>query len=89
MVIVSRKIRLRTAEHISTCNTESLINSLKRVINLYARGGYTGDVIMMDQEFKKLKEKLGLIEVNTTVACEHIGEIKRSSRTAQEPTRTI
>ncbi len=68
MVTNSRKILLRTAEHLLTRTAESLINSLKRVINLYARGGYTVDLIMMDQEFEKLKEKLELIEVNTTAA---------------------
>ena len=68
MVTIWRKIRLRTAEHLLTRTAESLINSLKRVINLYARGGYTVDLIMMDQEFEKLKEKLELIEVNTTAA---------------------
>ncbi len=41
------------------------------------------DLIMMDQEFKKLKDKLELIKINTTVAREHVGEIKRSNRTVQ------
>ncbi len=68
MVTISRKIRLQIAEHLSTCTTESLTNSLKCVINLYTRGGYTVKLILMDREFKKLKEKLGLIEVNTTAA---------------------
>ncbi len=79
MVTIYRKIRLRRSEHLSAHTTESLTNSLKRVINLYARGGYTIDLIMMDQEFEKLKEKLGLIEVNTTAACKHIGEIEHSN----------
>ena len=89
MVTISRKIRLRTAEHLSTRTAEPLTNSLKCVINLYARGGYTVDLIMTDQEFEKLKEKLGLIEVNTTAAREHVGEIKRSNRTVQERSRAI
>ena len=48
-------------EHLSTRTAELLINSLKHVINLYMRGGYTVNLIIMDQEFEKLKEKLGLI----------------------------
>ncbi len=68
MVTISRKIQLRTAEHLLTRTAESLINSLKRVINLYTRGGHIVDLIMMDQEFKKLNEKLEIIEVNTTAA---------------------
>ncbi len=78
MVTISRKIRLQTAEHLSTPTAESLTNSLKRVINLYARGGYIVDLIMMDQEFEKSKEKLGLIKVNTTAAREYVGKIERS-----------
>ncbi len=34
VVTISRKIRLRTVEHISTHIAESLLNSLKCVINL-------------------------------------------------------
>ncbi len=58
MVTISRKIQLRTADHLITCTAESLTNSLTCVINLYARGGYTVNLIMMDQEFVKLREKL-------------------------------
>ncbi len=89
MVTISRKIRLRTAEHLSTLTVESLTNSLKRVINLYARGGYTVDLIMMDQEFEKLKDKLELIKVNTTAAQEQVGKIERSNCTVQERSRAI
>ncbi len=47
------------------------------------------DLIMMDQEFEKLQEKLGVIEVNTTAACKHVGEIERSNRMVQEQSRAI
>ncbi len=73
MVTISIKIRLRTTEHISGSTIESLTNSLKCVIDLYARGGYTVELILIDQEFEKLKENLGLIEVNTTAAHKHVG----------------
>ena len=59
------------------------------MIKLYARGGYTIDLIMMDQEFEKLEGKLGLIEINTTTACKHVGETERSNRTVQERSRAI
>ncbi len=47
------------------------------------------DLIMMDQEFQKLKKKLDLVKVNTTTAREHVGKIKRSNRTVQERSRAI
>ncbi len=43
----------------------------------------------MDQEFEKLKEKIGLIEINTTAARKHVGEIERSNRMIQERSRAI
>ncbi len=39
MVTISRKIRLRTAEHISTHTTESLINSLNMLLTFMQEGG--------------------------------------------------
>ncbi len=59
------------------------------MIGLYTREGYTVDLIMKDQEFEKLKEKLGLIEVNTTAAREHVGKIESSNQTVQERSRAI
>ena len=31
----------------------------------------------MDMEFKKVKDELGLVDVNTTAAREHVAEIER------------
>ena len=44
---------------------------------------------MMDQEFEKLERDLGIIEINTTTAREHVGEIKRSNITVKEHCRAI
>ncbi len=46
-------------------------------------------MILMDQDFEKLREKLGLIEVNTTAACKYVGKTKRSNQTVQERSRAI
>ena len=44
---------------------------------------------MMDMEFEKLKDTPGmeLIDVNTTAACEHVGEIERAIRRIKERAR--
>ena len=48
------------------------------------------NMIMADQEFKKLEESLGkLVQFNTAAAREHVGEIKRSNRTTQERARAV
>jgi len=36
--------------------------------------------ILMDQEFDKVKDKMPSVEVNTTAAREHAGEIERGIR---------
>jgi hypothetical protein len=43
----------------------------------------------MDQEFDKVKEKIDLVEINTTAAREHIGEIKQFIRTIKEWSRAL
>ena len=46
---------------------------------------------MMDMEFEKLKDTPGmeLIDVNTTTAREHVGEIKRAIRIIKEQARYV
>ncbi len=89
LLTISRKIRLRTVDHIATYTTASLLISLKEVINLYVRGGYTVNLILMDQVFVKLEGELGIVEINTDAAREHAWEIKRSNRATKEQCRKL
>ena len=43
----------------------------------------------MDMEFQKIKDDMGLVDVNTTAAREHVAEIKRSIRLVKERSRCI
>ena len=54
--ILSTKIRRVTAEHITTRTSKQLVNSLSKVVSIYARGGFLVNIILMDQEFDKVKE---------------------------------
>ena len=54
LVILSRKIRSQTSEHIPNQNSVSLGSSLKKVIQMYGRGGFVVNLIMANQEFEKL-----------------------------------
>ena len=89
MVTFSRKIGLRTVKFIPNRTVATLIGALKKVINLYARGGYIVTLIMMDQEFKKIVGTLRPVGINTTASREHVGEIERSNRTVKEQVRSI
>ena len=84
-----RKIKLRTVEHIQSRTVASLSKALTKVLKLYARGGFVVNLIMMDGEFAKLESSYELVEINTTAAREHAGEIERSVRTIKECGRSI
>jgi len=43
----------------------------------------------MDQEFDKVENEIGLVEVNTSAAREHVGEIERMIRVIKERARGI
>ena len=48
------------------------LNLLKKVLLLYARGGYIDKLALMDKEFNVVKEHLPFLEINTTAAREHV-----------------
>ena len=86
LVSLSRGIRLYTCEHVPNRKAKQLAKSLRRIVNLYARGVFTVRTIMMDTYFEKVKEQKGmeLVDVNTTAARKHVGEIKRGVRYLKE-----
>ena len=43
----------------------------------------------MDMEFKKIKDDMGLVDVNTTVAREHMAEIERGICLLKERSRCV
>ena len=47
------------------------------------------NLIMMDQVFATLESEFDIVEINTTAAREHVGEIERSIRTIKERGRSI
>ena len=80
LITLSRKIRLGALEHIPNSTAALLGSSLKKVMQMYGRGGFAVNLIMADQEFEKLQDSLGpIVEINTAAALEHMGEIERSN----------
>ena len=57
LITLSRRIKLYTVEHIPNRTGPVLANSLKKILNVYTRGGYMVKVILMDMEFEKLSTK--------------------------------
>ena len=87
LTTISRKIKLRPAEYIQTQNAELLNSSLTKVVDMNAREGFVVNLILMDQEFDKLKSKTVLVEINAATAWEQVGEIEQSIHTVKEGSR--
>ena len=80
LVSFSRNIKFRTAECVPRRTAKLLAKSIKKVISLYARGGFLVNLALMDKEFDKVQEHIPFLQINTTAAREHVGEIEREIR---------
>jgi hypothetical protein len=81
LTTLSWKLQLSTVEQLPSRTATQLSNSLIKIVKLYARTGFIVKVIMMDQEFDKVEDACNMVEINTTAAREHVGEIERFIRT--------
>jgi hypothetical protein len=77
LVTSSRGISLVTIECLKSRTAKRLINTLEKVTRIYKKAGFIVQTALMDMEFKKLRDKLPNVILNTTAAREHVGEIKR------------
>ena len=84
LVTLSRDIRLFTAELLPSRTAKQLSSSLNNIVKFYARGGFVVRLVLMDMEFEKIKHIFDKVEVNTTAAREHVGEIERGIRLMKE-----
>ena len=75
-VTYSKKIKFLTVEYLPQRTAKQLANALRKVIFLYARGGFFVRHAMMDMEFEKVKDLVPLVKVNTAAAREHVGLIE-------------
>ena len=89
LVTLSRNIRLFTVELLPSRTAKQLSSSLNKIVKIYARGGYIVRLILMDMEFEKVKSEMDSVEINTTAAREHVGEIERGIRTLKERCRCV
>ena len=64
-------------------------SSITKVVNLYARGGFVINIVLMDQEFDKIVDEVSKLEINTAAARENVGEIERAICTMKERSRAV
>jgi hypothetical protein len=68
LVSASRGLILLTAEHTPSRTAKNLAEGIRRIMDLYARGGFQVGTILMDNEFESLRSLVPIIVVNTTAA---------------------
>ena len=78
------KIKFTTVEFLPRRTARQLANSLKKVLYLYAQGGFIVRLCLMDREFEPVKDLVPIVEINTTAAREHVGLIQRRIRVVKE-----
>ena len=71
------KITLVTAEYMPSRKVGQLGKSLRKMVKLYAKGGFIVRLALMDKKFDKVEDLVDLLETNTTAAREHVGKIER------------
>jgi hypothetical protein len=89
LMTVSQRIKFITVEHVPIRTAKSLAKHIDRVVNVYARAGFTVRTILMDGEFEKMKDLVPQLECNTTATKEHVSEAEQGIRTIKERTRGL
>ena len=76
LVTFSQNIRLITCKYVPTSTTGQLAKYLMKTVKLYARGRFVTCLFFIDMEFEKVKDKVGMLEVNITAAQDHVIDIE-------------
>jgi hypothetical protein len=89
LLSMARGLNLVTAEHMPTRTAKQLAAGIVRVMDLYSRGGFQVGMVLMDNEFEKLRNLVPVLAVNMTAAKEHVPEVERRIRLIKERCRGI
>ena len=89
LMTISRRIKFITSEYVPMRTAKSLAKHIDRVVNVYARAGFTVRTILMDGEFEKIKDLVPRLECNITAAKEHVSEAEQGIRTIKEHARGL
>jgi hypothetical protein len=76
-----------TIEYLPSRTAKCLVHTLQIVFRIYGTARFVVKVAMMDIEFEKLRDMLPNVTLNTTAACEHVGEIEQKIRVIKESGR--
>ena len=88
-ITLSRGIKLITIQFLPSRTINMLSDKLQTILNLYRRGGYLIRTALMDMEFKPLADKMTDVNINTTSAREHVGDVERCIRLIKDRCRSV
>ena len=89
LVSASRRLNLITIEHAPQRTASKIAYLLQRIIRVHNRAGFTVQMILMDNEFEKVRHHLHETTLNIPAAGEHVAEIERRIRVIKERSRGI
>ena len=84
LLTLSCQIKLLTVEHTPRHTAKQLNMHLKHVLQVYYHVGFSVRYILMDSEFKKMKNELPSIVCNTSAAKERVVEAECQIRVVKE-----
>ena len=88
---ISGGYNFRTVEHLKDFKKKytkkSMLNGIKKCINVYHTRGLTVDSVNSDNEFGCIRDDILPTNLNMVAADEHVGDVERSIRTVKEGTR--
>ena len=87
----SRHIHFGTVDVLPSLQAIDIGAALRRVVNIYARGGFQVTTALVDGAFAGLHDVCNQLQVtlNTTSRDEHVGDVERYIRTVKERMRGI
>jgi hypothetical protein len=89
LITSSRKINIATTEYVPKRSETKLVNSLKKVFEIYSKRGFNINTSLVDREIECLRDDIRGVILNTTATSEHVLEIERQIRVAKERARAI
>ena len=87
----SRHIHFGTVDVLPSLQATDIGTALRRVLNIYTRGGFQVTTALMDGAFAGLHDVCNQLQVtlNTTSRDEHVGDVERYIRTIKERMRGV
>jgi hypothetical protein len=89
LITLSQRIKFVMAKHVPVQAVTSLVKHLNLVIQVYHHAGFVVRTLLMDFEFKKIKNLMPMLECSTTAAKEHISEPEQMICAIKESARDL